>query len=70
MPPEEDAVKGIFIFCAEKVKKTLLEIENVKQVKVNLRQGKVTIIISGIVENERLKSEIEALGYLVKEIEG
>lgn len=54
--------------CAKKVENTLLSIENVKSVRVNLKDKTATVIINGFVDKNQIKVKIESLDYIVKEI--
>lgn len=55
--------------CAKKVEETLLNIENVKSAKVNLKEKKATITTNGVVDKMKIREKIENLDYIVKEIE-
>jgi len=51
--------------CAQKVKDALLNIENIKSVKVNVKNGNVKIISKVEINNDIITSTIENLGYKI-----
>ena len=51
--------------CAAKVEKTLLELENVSKVKVNLKDKTATVYSSQVISNEEINNSISKLDYKV-----
>ncbi len=54
--------------CAQKVKSAILNIQDVKSVKVNLNKKEAIIKMNRPIENQKLKEKIEEFGYEVKNI--
>jgi len=55
--------------CAKKVEDTLIKIENVLKVKVDLNKNQATLFVNGPVSNAEIKELIEGLDYKVEEVE-
>lgn len=56
------------IHCANKVKTTLLKIDNIKKVKVDLAKKEATIISNEKLDINKIKEKIEQLDYKVIDI--
>ena len=54
--------------CAKKVENALLALEGVSKVKINLKTKEATILLSGPVQDDVIKEQIETLDYTVLEI--
>ena len=54
--------------CSKKIEKALKGIKNVNDVKVDLINKNVKVVLKEDISNDILKSEIEDLGYIVMEI--
>ncbi len=54
--------------CAKKVESSLLELDNIKKVKVNLTKKIAIIYSNSKLDDNLLKEKIESLGYQVQEI--
>lgn len=53
--------------CSNAVKKELLTLEEVNNVEVDLKTGKVDLELSKDIDNEVLKKKIEEVGYEINE---
>ncbi|MFN3814328.1 MAG: heavy-metal-associated domain-containing protein [Aquificaceae bacterium] len=51
--------------CANTVRRALMSIDGVSEVKVDLRSGEVRILMQKHISEEALKEAIEELGYKV-----
>lgn len=56
------------IHCANKVKTTLLKIDSIKKVKVDLAKKEATIISNEKLDINKIKEKIEQLDYKVIDI--
>ena len=56
--------------CKNKVESSLLELENVTKVKVNLANKTAEIYSNEVINDEDIKKTITNLGYQVTHIEG
>lgn len=54
--------------CANRIKKVLSSIEEIKDIDVNLDTKKVIITLNKEIDNIIIKNKIEDLGFEVKEI--
>ena len=54
--------------CAKKVENVLLALDGVDKVKINLKKKEVTILLSGLVQDDLIKEQIETLDYKVLEM--
>lgn len=54
--------------CAKKVESALLALDGVDKVKINLKKKEVTVLLSGPVQDDLIKEQIETLDYTVLEI--
>lgn len=55
--------------CVNHVRTALIEVDGVKDVKVDLRGKFAAVELAGNIENSRLKEAIEEAGYDVTKIE-
>ena len=53
--------------CSNAVKKELLTLEEVNNVEVDLKTGRVDLELSKDIDNEVLKKKIEEVGYKINE---